>query len=203
MVKDSTDHPTSQMTDRSLISKKGSPTGRLLGMSIDNSSQENTNETFNLVRGSLKHSRDYNIRYLEKNISKNYQSVDQSSLSKEQSKYYKKLSKQLKKHKIDTERKTENPLLTSQRFTNKKISESINEPKQNNITLHDYGEAWTQSKSISGYSCYPADFQNSKYATDERSLMMSQQKQREREDKLQKKYFESIQVSIDKKEIEH
>ena len=122
-------------------------------------------------------------------------------MSKEQSKHYRKISKQLNKHKIDTERATENPLLTSQRFTNKKISESINEPKHANITLHDYGEAWTQSKSISGYSGYPAEFQNSKFGTDERSLMMSQQKQRERDDKNQKKYFESIQVTMDKKEI--
>jgi hypothetical protein len=33
--------------------------------------------------------------------------------------------------------------------------------------------------------------------------MMSQQKQRDRDDKNQKKYFESIQVTMDKKEIQH
>ena len=162
------------MTDRSLVSKKESP-GRLLGMSIDTSSQDNITETFNLVRGSLKHSKDYNIRHIEKKLSKNYnyQSVDQNTLSTQQSKYYRKISKQLNKHKIETDRGTENPLLISQRFTNKKISESINEGKPQNITLHDYGEAWTGQSSV-GYSQYPVEFQTSKYVSDERSMMMSQ-----------------------------
>ena len=77
--------PQSQLTDRSLLSQKRIQTlkdqspSNYIHRSIDQSVE--TDEAFNLVRGSIKHS-NYNKMHLTKNIAA-YQSVDHKILPKE------------------------------------------------------------------------------------------------------------------------